>query len=189
MDDAELVEPADVGEWSAWLAANHAVARGAWLVTARRAEERTVDYEDAVVEALRYGWVDATNKTLDEHRAMMWFAPRRPGSGWASSNKRRIERLRAEGRLEPAGEAAVRAALANGSWTMLDDVERLVVPQDLAAALAAAPGAREHWDGCSPSARRAALTWIVQAKRAETRERRVTAVAERAADGLSLPPG
>jgi uncharacterized protein YdeI (YjbR/CyaY-like superfamily) len=189
MDDAERVEPADLGEWAAWLAANHAVARGAWLVTARRADERSVDYEDAVVEALRYGWVDATNKTLDEHRAMMWFAPRRPGSGWASSNKRRIERLRAEGRLEPAGEAAVEVAQANGSWTLLDDVERLVVPDDLAAALAAAPGAREHWDGCSPSARRMALAWIVQAKRAQTRERRVTAVAARAAEGQPPMPG
>jgi hypothetical protein len=140
-------------------AADQGEARGVWLVTARRAEARAVDYEDAVVEALRYGWATRPTRRLDEHRAMMWFAPRRPSGGWASSNKRRIERLRVEERLEPAG---------------------------VAAALSAAPGAREHWDGCTPSARRTALTWIVQAKRAETCGWRVAAVTARAADGRPL---
>ncbi|CAA9364864.1 MAG: hypothetical protein AVDCRST_MAG47-487 [uncultured Nocardioidaceae bacterium] len=190
MDDAEHVEPADIAEWSDWLARNHADAPGAWLVTPRsRTGRQTVDYESAVVEALRFGWVDSTTRTLDAERGMMWFSPRRPTSGWAGSNKRRIERLRAEGRLEPAGEAAVRVAQENGSWNLLDDVERLVVPADLAAALDALPGARAHWDRCSPSARRMALTWIVQAKRPETRARRVTATAERSAAGEPLGPG
>jgi uncharacterized protein YdeI (YjbR/CyaY-like superfamily) len=190
MDEAERVEPSDVAAWSVWLERNHAVARGVWLVTPRsRTGRQTVDYENAVVEALRFGWVDSTTRTLDDDRGMMWFSPRRPTSGWAGTNKRRIEQLRAEGRLEPAGEAAVRIAQENGSWSLLDDVERLVVPADLAAALAALPGAREHWEQCSPSARRMTLTWIVQAKRAETRERRVSATAERAAAGEPLPPG
>ena len=154
-----------------------------------RTGPQTVDYKIAVVEALRFGWVDSTTRTLDAERGMMWFSPRRPTSGWAGSNKRRIERLRAEGRLEPAGEAAVRVAHENGSWSLLDDVERLVVPDDFAAALDALPGARAYWDRCSPSARRMALTWIVQAKRPETRARRVSATAERAAAGKPLGPG
>jgi uncharacterized protein YdeI (YjbR/CyaY-like superfamily) len=189
MDEAERFQPANVAEWSAWLAHHHAAAPGVWLVTPRRATGRsTVDYETAVVEALRYGWVDSTTRTADELQ-LMWFSPRRATSGWASSNKRRVERLRAEGRLEPAGEDAVRVAQENGSWTLLDDVERLVVPEDLAAALAALPGAREHWDRCSPSSRRMALTWVVLAKRRETRGRRITVIAERAAAGAQLPPG
>jgi uncharacterized protein YdeI (YjbR/CyaY-like superfamily) len=160
-----------------------------WLVTPRgRTGRTTVDYETAVVEALRYGWVDSTTKVLDDERGMMWFAPRKPGSGWASSNKKRIARLVAEGRLEPAGAEAVRVAKANGSWTMLDDVERLVVPDDLDRALASRPGARERWDSASPSARKMALTWIVQAKRPETRARRVTATADRAAAGEPVSP-
>lgn len=184
MDDAERFEPATAGEWTDWLARNHDHAVGVWLVTPRRATApRTVDYDTAVVEALRFGWVDSTVRTLDEHRGMQWFAPRKPTSGWASSNKRRIERLRAEGRLEPAGERAVRVALENGSWTMYDDVEALVVPPDLEAALDARPGAREAWDGFSPSARRLMLTWVVQAKRVATREQRVLAIAEKAARG------
>jgi uncharacterized protein YdeI (YjbR/CyaY-like superfamily) len=187
MDEAERFEPATTAEWSDWLARNHARAKGVWLVTPRSVTGReTVDYDTSVVEALRYGWVDATVRTLDEERAMQWFSPRKPTSVWASSNKQRIERLRAEGRLEPAGEAVVRAAQANGTWTMFDDVERLVVPDDLAAALAARPGARDRWDAASPSSRRMALGWIVQARRPETRARRVERTAERAANGEPL---
>ena len=184
MDDAERFEPATAQEWSAWLERNHDRVPGVWLVTPRRATApQTVDYDTAVVEALRFGWVDSTVRTLDEHRAMQWFGPRKPTSGWASSNKQRIERLRSEGRLEAAGERAVRIAHENGTWTMYDDVEALVVPPDLDAALEARPGAREAWDGFSPSARRLMLTWLVQAKRAETRETRVREIAEKAAIG------
>jgi uncharacterized protein YdeI (YjbR/CyaY-like superfamily) len=186
MDDADRVEPADVSGWADWLAKNHADERGVWLVTPRSRTQRvTVDYESAVVEALRFGWVDSTTRTLDDERAMMWFSPRNPRSGWASSNKRRIEQLRAEGRMEPAGETAVRVAQENGSWTLLDDVERLVVPDDLAAALTERK-ARERWDAATPSSRRMALTWLVQAKRPETRARRVEQLADRAATGAPL---
>ena len=99
-------------------------------------------------------------------------------------NKVRIERLEHEGRLEPAGRTAVDAAKANGAWTLLDDAEDLVVPDDLAAALAALPGARASWDGFPPSGRKAILTWIVQAKRPETRARRVGQAAAQAARGV-----
>ena len=86
MDDAERIEPATVEEWSDWLARNHDRAPGVWLVTPRRTSDpQTVDYENAVVEALRYGWVDATVRVVDERRAMQWFAPRRPVSTWIRS--------------------------------------------------------------------------------------------------------
>jgi uncharacterized protein YdeI (YjbR/CyaY-like superfamily) len=184
MDHAERFEPATVAEWSDWLARNHDKARGVWLVTPRRSTaEPTVDYDSAVVEALRYGWVDATVRTLDEQRSMQWFAPRQPSSGWATSNKLRIERLRAEGRLEPAGDRAVRVAQENGAWTMYDDVEALVVPPDLEAALDARAGARAAWEGFSASARRMMLAWVVQARRPETRERRILEIADKAARG------
>jgi uncharacterized protein YdeI (YjbR/CyaY-like superfamily) len=142
-----------------------------------------VDYDTAVIEALRYGWVDSVQRPLDEDRSMQWFAPRRARSGWARSNKLRIERLEREGRLEPAGRAAVETARANGSWTLFDEVDALTVPEDLAAELAARPGAREQWDAFPPSARRGILAWIVMAKRPATRERRVREAAEKAARG------
>ena len=187
MEEAERFEPRDPQEWSDWLARNHDTARGVWLVTPRRSAGRaTVDYETAVTEALRFGWVDSTTKVLDDARGMMWFSPRKPTSGWAGTNKRRIERLVAEGRLEPAGERSVRVAQENGSWTLLDDVESLVVPSDLAIALDQLPGAHERWDAATPSARRMALTRIVQAKRPETRAKRVQATAQNAAAGRPL---
>jgi uncharacterized protein YdeI (YjbR/CyaY-like superfamily) len=183
-DAAERVEASALEDWSAWLAEHHAAAPGVWLVTARRGSDRPFDYEAAVCEALRYGWVDAVQRPLDEDRTMQWFAPRKPTSGWSRPNKLRIERLGREGRLEAAGRKAVRTAKANGSWTMLDDVEDLVVPEDLDAAFAAYPGARAAWDGFSRSARKQMLAWIVTAKKPETRARRVQETAEKAATGI-----
>jgi len=183
MDDAERLEPASVEDWTAWLEANHANASGVWVVEQRRAADRAVTYEELVLEALRWGWVDSTVRPIDELRAMQWFSPRRKGSMWTRINKGRIARLEESGRLEAPGRAAVDAAKASGMWTLMDDVEDLVVPDDLAAALAALPGAREHWDGFSPSARKMALTWIVLAKKSETRAARVSEVATRAERG------
>ena len=79
MDDAELLEPVAVEQWSAWLRDHHDRPSGVWLVSARRAGERAFSYEAAVVEALRFGWVDSTVRPVDEQRSMQWFAPRRPG--------------------------------------------------------------------------------------------------------------
>ena len=167
---------------------HHGDRAGVWLVDARSAARRTVDYDIAVVEALRYGWIDSVQRVLDEERSMQWFAPRREKSGWARSNKLRIEQLEREGRLEPAGRAAVEAARENGAWSMYDEVDSLTVPDDLAAAFAEHPNAREQWDGFPPSARRAILAWIVLAKRPATREKRVRETAEKAARGLRSRP-
>lgn len=183
MDDAERIEPATAAAWSSWLAANHARVRGVWLVNRRVAVDRSFSYEESVVEALRYGWVDSTQKPLDEHRSMMWFAPRRRGSVWTRINKGRIADLEAAARLEPAGAAAVAQARASGMWTIMDDVEDLVVPADLDAAFSQHPGARGHWDTFSPSARKQILGWIVLARRPETRAARIATTAERAARG------
>ncbi|MGA9747248.1 MAG: YdeI/OmpD-associated family protein [Nocardioides sp.] len=184
-DDAELVEPETIEGWTAWLAEHHADRAGVWLVTAKRSTGRQpFDYEAGVCEALRYGWIDAVKKTLDDERAMQYYAPRRPTSGWARPNKIRIERLEREGLMEAPGRAVIDAAKANGTWTLLDDVEDLVVPSDLAAALDAHPGARAHWDDFPPSARKLILTWIVTAKQPTTREKRVAETAEKAAEGL-----
>ena len=183
-DDAERFEALSLDDWSRWLAEHHATSTGVWLVNAKRTTGRQpFEYDAAVCEALRYGWIDAVQKTLDPERSMQWYAPRRPGSGWSRPNKVRIERLEAEGRMEPAGRAVIETAKANGSWTLLDAVEAPVVPDDLAAAFDAHPGSREHWDGFPPSARKLMLTWVVTAKQPATRARRVTEVATKAAEG------
>lgn len=183
-DDAELVEPADVEAWADWLERNHATSSGAWLVTAKKSTGRQpFGYEDGVVEALRFGWVDSKARSLDADRTMIWYCPRKPDSIWARPNKERIARLEREGRLEQAGRAAVEVAKANGSWTILDPVEDLVEPDDLARALDRVPGARAAWDGFSRSPRKAMLTWVVLAKRPQTRADRIARIAEAAGRG------
>lgn len=183
-DAAERIQPHSLEEWSRWLEQNHERPGGVWLVSWKKSTGRQAfGYEDAVVEALRFGWIDSKGGKVDDERTMLWFAPRKASSAWSRSNKVRIERLEREGRLEPAGRAAVEAARANGSWSLLDDVEDLVVPEDLTAAFAKHPGARAQWDGFPPSARRAILEWIRQAKRPDTRSRRVEETARLAAQG------
>ncbi|MCY7400726.1 MAG: YdeI/OmpD-associated family protein [Nocardioides sp.] len=183
MDEAERVEPDSVAQWSQWLADHHDHVRGVWLVSRRTALERAFSYEEGVLEALRYGWGDSTQKPVDETRSMMWFAPRRPRSVWTRINKGRIARLEEAGLKEPAGAAAVAAARESGMWTLMDPVEDLVVPDDLAAAFEAQPGSREHWESFSPSSRKMILTWIVLARKSETRAIRVETTAEKAERG------
>jgi uncharacterized protein YdeI (YjbR/CyaY-like superfamily) len=182
LDGKPWVQPSDRASWRAWLKANHATSSGVHLVTWRRATGRpTVAYGDAVEEALCVGWIDSKAGKLDEDRATLWMSPRRPRSGWSRPNKERVERLIAAGLMLPPGLDAIEEAKRRGTWTLLDDVEDLLVPDDLEAALAAAPPARSNWDAFPPSARRGILEWIVQAKRPETRARRLAETADKAA--------
>ncbi len=186
--DGERLIAETAEAWAGWLERNHGRAAGVWLVTWQPRSGRPVlGYEAAVVEALRFGWIDSIGRSEDDHREQ-WFSPRRPGSGWARTNKRRIERLEQEGRMEPAGRRVIEAAKADGSWTLLDAVEDLVVPDDLDRAFQAVPGARGHWDAFPPSARRIILGWIVQARRPATRAARIEETARLAGDGRRAGP-
>lgn len=180
----EQVHPQGRDQWREWLA-DHAVDRaGVWVVFWRRGSGRGgLTYEEAVEEALCFGWIDSVPKKLDENRTLLYFSPRRRGSAWSRPNKQRVERLRAAGLMTEAGLRVVAQAQQDGSWVVLDEVEDLVVPPDLGRALAARPPAREHWDGFPRSVRRGILEWIVQAKRPQTRARRVEETAELAQRG------
>ncbi len=181
-DGRTMVHPPDRAAWRAWLAANHTRPTGVWVVMDRRETNPTrVDYESAVEEALCFGWIDSKVVKLDPQRTLQWFSPRRPRGTWARTNKARVERLTAAGLMMPSGLAAIEQAKRDGSWTLLDDVENLVVPGDLAAALAGAPPAQANWDAFSRSARMALLLWIAQARRPETRAARIAEIARRAA--------
>jgi uncharacterized protein YdeI (YjbR/CyaY-like superfamily) len=171
-------------DWRVWLAEHHATADGVWLVSWRKVTGRpAVGYDAAVEEALCFGWIDSLARKLDEERGMQLFTPRRRGSRWSRSNKERVARLEAAGLIAPAGAAVIEAARAAGSWTALDDVENLVIPSDLAAALAARPGAAEHWEAFPRSVKRSILMWILDARRPATRARRVEETAVAAAEG------
>jgi len=166
--------PLNRAEWRAWLEANHARPQGVWMISYKQATGKPrVEYAESVEEALCFGWVDSKGNKLDDERSMLWFAPRKRGSGWARPNKERIERLIAAGLMAPAGLAKIDAAKADGTWTLLDSVENLEVPDDLAAALDRFSAARANFEAFPRSARRGILEWIVQAKTAATRAKRI----------------
>lgn len=179
------VHPPSRREWRAWLQAHHGRSDGVWLVSYKKAAGKPrLEYDDAVEEALCFGWVDSQGRKLDAERTMLWFAPRKPGSGWARTNKERVERLVAAGLMAEAGLAKVEAAKRDGSWSALDAVEALEVPPDLARALAAPAAARRHFDAFPRSVKRGILEWIASAKTAPTRAKRVAETARLAADNL-----
>ncbi|MGU3432588.1 YdeI/OmpD-associated family protein [Actinomycetes bacterium M1A6_2h] len=184
MDDAPRVHVETRAQWRQWLTANHEASEAVWLVSWRKVTGKpAVSYDDAVSEALAVGWVDSRPRKLDDERTMLYFSVRKPNSAWSRPNKVRIDALRRDGLMLPAGERAVEVAMANGKWSLLDDVEDLVVPDDLATAFAEHDGARDNWDQFPPSARRGILEWIITAKRAETRAARVHETARLAAIG------
>ncbi len=182
LEEAPQVHADDRETWHAWLEANHATARGAWLVTWRpRSGRVSLGYEDAIEEALCFGWVDSTGGHVDEQRGKLYFAPRKSRSVWAATNKARVERLIEDGRMAPAGLAAIERAKANGSWEILDAAERLEVPADLEAALEMRSPAAVNFAAFPPSARKMLIGWVAVARRPETRAARIGRIAEAAA--------
>jgi uncharacterized protein YdeI (YjbR/CyaY-like superfamily) len=172
------IEPATVAAWRKWLERNQARAEGVWLVTLKKnaklpPRRERIDYNTAVEEALCFGWVDSLPRKLDDQRSMLYFAPRKARSGWSRPNKERVERLLADGRMTPAGLAKIEAAKVDGSWSKLDAIEDLVVPDDLRAALNATPPATKHFGAFPRSVKRGILEWIASAKRPETRAKRI----------------
>jgi uncharacterized protein YdeI (YjbR/CyaY-like superfamily) len=170
--------------WRAWLSEHHQHARGVWVVTWRKGEGPVLSYDDLVEEALCFGWIDSRGGRREGGRTALLMTPRRARSAWSALNKQRVARLASAGLLHPSGEAVIAAAKESGTWTALDAVERLEVPEDLEQALAGLPPGRQHWDGFPRSVRRAILEWVTSAKRPETRARRVAETARLAQQNL-----
>lgn len=183
-----VIRPRTRAEWRAWLEQHHAAADAVW-VEYRRAAARAPDlltYDELVEEALCFGWIDGKASRGDEQHLRLRMSRRRPGGTWAASNKERVARLAAQGLMTPAGWAAVERAKADGSWDLLDAVEQLLMPADLAEAFASQPGTREGFDRLSPSRRQMILWAVVSAKRPATRAQRIERIVGAAARGL--PP-
>jgi uncharacterized protein YdeI (YjbR/CyaY-like superfamily) len=177
------IHPLSRAEWRAWLAENYTRTAGVWLVSYKKATGKPrFDYEEAVEEALCFGWIDSKGNKLDEERSLLWFAPRKGGTGWSKPNKERVEKLIAAGQMTPAGLAKVEAAKADGTWTALDSIEALEIPPDLATALGSYPTATAYFDAFPRSVKRGILEWISTAKTAPTRAKRVEETARLAAE-------
>lgn len=181
-DGKPMLSVADAADLEQWLRVEHTRTSGVWLVRARPGSTHpAVDYEHMITVLLCFGWVDASVRVLDEQRSLLWISPRRKGSVWSQPNKQRVARLQAAGRMQPSGQAAIDRAQADGSWSVLDSAERLEVPDDLAAALAAVPLAGAHFDAFPPSVRKAYLTQVALARTAATRAARIERTVAKAA--------
>lgn len=187
--EGESVHAETRDRWRVWLEANSASSSGVWLVSWRTATGRPqIGYEDAILEALCFGWVDSVQKPVDDERTALRFTPRRKGSPWARTNKARVEALRAEGLMTPSGEAVITAAQTDGSWAIFDSVDALEIPADLTSALAADPAAAANFEGFTDSQKQAALRWLVLARRPDTRATRVDRIVTAAAKNERAAP-
>ncbi len=175
--------PANRQAWREWLKKHHRSQQNVWLVYYKKpaAGVPTITYAEGVDEALCFGWIDSTRRPVDEEKFMQLFCKRKPGSVWSKINKGKVQRLIEEGRMAKAGYECIETAKQNGSWSILDEVEELVVPKDLEKAFKAHRGAKKYFLGLSKSARKQLLQWLVTAKRPETRQRRIEELASLAA--------
>lgn len=187
LDALERVEVTSRAQWRAWLKKHHRRTRGIWLVYWKKATpEKHMGYGAIAEEALCFGWIDSTARSLDAHRSMIHVCPRKPKSVWSKLNKERIERLEAEGRMTAAGRAKIDAAKTDGSWSALDAVEAFEVPADLSKAFARNKTAGKHFDAFPPSSRKQILYWISSAKTDATRKKRISATVASAARDIRV---
>lgn len=183
--DIETFCPASQQDWRQWLKENHRSKSSVWVIYyKRKCNVPTIAYNDAVDEALCYGWIDSTRKSIDNEMFMQFFCKRKPNSVWSKINKAKVQRLIDHELMTKAGFESIETARLNGSWSILDEVEELNIPKDLARELEIRSGANDYFLSLSKSVRKSILQWLVLAKRAETRQKRISEIAELAAQKL-----
>jgi len=168
-----------------WLAANHDSSPGVWAVYPRaRLGVSDLSWESLVEECLCFGWIDSLPGKVDDLRTRTYISPRKRRSGWSRRNQTLIEMLLSEGRLHESGAAAVIEAKANGSWSLFDLAEDLVIPQDLEQVFVMNPAARAGFDEYPERTRKSLLQWYYTARTEATRRRRCAVIAEAALQGV-----
>lgn len=162
-------------EWRKWLEKNHQSEKSVWLIIYKKESEiSSVYYPEAVDEALCFGWIDSKPNKRDENSYYQFFAKRNPKSNWSRVNKEKIAKLLEKGLMHPAGLEMIEIAKHNGTWTALDEVENLIIPDDLQKLFSDNKTAFINWERFPPSSKRGILEWILNAKKPETRQKRIT---------------
>lgn len=185
MGDHRRIEFRSRKEIRDWLQANHDTGGTFWLVMYKKhVAEHYVPYGEIVEELLCFGWVDSRTRRVDDDRTMLLVSPRKAGSTWSASNKKRVSRLEKQGLMRDAGRKLIKSAKADGSWTFLDDVERLELPDDLSRAFRKNKRAAKNFDAFNASAKKIILLWIKTAKREETRAKRISETVRLAANNI-----
>lgn len=181
-EEIETFYPRNQTEWRDWLEANHIAKQSVWVIFYKKKTKiPSLVWSDAVDEAICFGWIDSKIKPIDDEKFMQFFSQRKPKSVWSKVNKAKVERLTAAGLMKEAGLKAIEIAKQNGSWTILDEVEEIIFPEDLQKGLQAIPNAYENFQALSKSAKRNILQWLQLAKRTETRQKRMNEIIELAA--------
>ena len=180
--EVETFYPANKQEWRQWLQENHSTKQSIWVVMYKKDSGiPTITWSDAVDEAICFGWIDSTKRAFDHQQSIQYFTRRKPTSAWSKINKAKVERLTNDGLMTQAGYDSVEIARQNGSWSILDEVEELVIPKDLNKAFKLHPGSKDFFMNLSRSIKKMMLHWVITAKRPETREKRINELAELAA--------
>ena len=168
-------------EWRAWLEENHLAKQSIWLVcNTKKSHLPTIPWGELVEEALCFGWIDSTRKKIDALSFKQIFSKRKPNSTWSKVNKEKVQKLIADGLMTQSGLDSIDTAKRNGSWSILDEVEEMIIPIDLKKAFENHIGSKDYFLSLSKSVRKMMLQWIVMAKRPETRQKRIDEIAEHA---------
>jgi len=172
-------------EWRKWLEKNHSIEKNVWLIIYHK-ESKTpsVYYEEAVEEALCFGWIDSKANKRDAESFFLFFAQRKPKSNWSKVNRERVAKLTKEGLIKPAGQAMIDLAKKSGTWTALLDVQNSVIPPDLKKLFDKNKTAFRNFEAFAPSSKRIILEWILNAKKPETRANRISQTVELAAKNI-----
>lgn len=177
--------PGDRQAWRQWLEKNHRSAKNVWLVVKNATGDAPgVRYEEAVEEAVCYGWIDSTARKRDASTHLQLFSRRNPKSTWSRSNRDRAEKMIRAGLMTGAGMEMIRIAKESGTWLSLDSIQELEIPTDLEQAFAGNPGARKNFAVFPPSSKRIILAWIRNAKRSGTRQKRIAETVRLAAGNI-----
>ncbi len=179
----EKFHPLYLYEWHDWLKENYRKSNGVWLVTYKKHTGKPrVEYEEAVEEALIFGWIDSKPRKLDDERSMLWFSPRKPKSVWAGTNKARVKKLIAENRMTDHALKLVEDAKKDGSWDIITDAENLIIPEDLEKEFDKYELSRENFSEFPAGVRKKILSWIALARKENTRKKRIEGTARFAED-------
>lgn len=179
--EIEIFYPKSQAAWRKWLQKNHLSKQAVWLVFySQKSKLKSITWSDAVDVALCFGWIDSKKIKIDEVTSHQFFSKRKPKSTWSKINKNKVDKLIEQGLMTKAGSASIETAKQNGSWTILDEVEELIIPSDLEAAFDGKPNSKDFFLSLSKSTRKIILSWLVFAKTTETRQKRITEIVERA---------
>ncbi len=181
MNDSEVFYPTSLAEWRKWLVENHLSKQSVWLVFYNKSsEKRSITWSEAVDVALCFGWIDSKKIKIDQETSHQFFSKRKPNSTWSKINKEKVGHLIEKGLMTQAGVDIINIAKQNGSWTILDEVEELIIPNDLEEAFKKHKDSKDYFLGLSKTIRKMMLQWIVLAKRPETRQKRIDEIAKQA---------